>query len=362
MENRGSNSDYNSLARRIIDVRPKSVAGFVHPYENPNSGIGRMGTLILEEFVDNLTYQDVDALAMRLAGAHKVQHSLTKVVSCQLHGTVLSAFSNQPSALSKYRLARNISGACNEAMLWTSAIPTSPDMIIPPATFRILVAQALGNPLPGFQRVQHRRCLCGASLGHEGYHMLSCYRTYAHDKVVRVINDMCRSSKLASEVEPLNTMNGDRRPDILIPNLRSDGKSYLGDFASVDPTRISSIQLGWCTPGHAALQRAQEKRDSYHGFYDPSAFEMIPLIMETTGRMHVGFKRFLAEVATFASKHLPTGGVGEHRFRSRFLKYWKSRIVVTFLKALATSAAHSQQAITARASNNQMLTRVVDIF
>jgi hypothetical protein len=106
----------------------------------------------------------------------------------------------------------------------------------------------------------------------------------------------------------------------MIPNLLANGKAYLGDFASVDPARLTSIQSGWFTRGVAAVQRYQEKPHSYQGFYDPAVFEMVPLILESTGRMHPGFKRFFTEVATFASKHLPTGGVGEQRFRSRFLQ------------------------------------------
>ena len=210
--------------------------------------------------------------------------------------------------------------------------------------------------------IQHRRCNCRASLGFEGYHLLSCYRTYAHDKVVRAINDMCRASKLASEVEPMGQMSGDRRPDILIPNLRADSKAYLTDFASVDPARRASIQHSWFTPGHAASQRDQQKRESYDGQYNQVAFAMLPLVMETSGRMHVGLKRFFNEVAVFASTHLPSGSVGEHRFRSRFLQFWKTRIVVIFLKALATSALHSMQAITERMSTNRPTQRDWDIW
>ena len=218
------------------------------------------------------------------------------------------------------------------------------------------------SPLPGFTSIQHRRCNCRESLGHEGYHLLGCYRTYAHDKAVRAVNDMCRAAKLVSEVEPHGQMSGERRPDLLIPNLRADGKSYLADFASVDPVRQSSIEHAWCKAGYAANQRDQEKRTSYSGHYNPVAFTMLPLIVETTGRMHTGLRRFLTEVAIFASKYLPLGGVGEHRFKSRFLQFWKSRIVVTFLKALAASAMHSLRAIVERTSIYRPASRVLDIF
>jgi hypothetical protein len=169
-------------------------------------------------------------------------------------------------------------------------------------------------------------------------------------------------AKLASVVEPVGMMTGERRPDIAIPNLRADGKDYLGDFASVDPTRLSSIQSGWFTPGLAATEREREKMDSYNGCFNPSAFHLLPLIMETTGRMNPGFRRFFAEVATFASENLPTGGVGQQRFRARFIKFWKTRVVTTFLKSLAYSAAHMQQSIIARSVNNRVLTRDDDIF
>jgi hypothetical protein len=311
--------------------------------------------LSLAELVPLLSFQVVDSICMRMANTNKLQHLLSKITSCSLHGSVLSAISNPFTALSQYRVARHLSGGCNEAMLWTSAVPTSPDMIIAPAQFRILVAQALGNPLPGFALIQHSRCTCDKSLGHEGYHLLSCYRTYAHDKVVKVIQEMCRSTGLVSEVEPVGLMSGEHRPDIVVPNLRADGKSYLGDFASVDPVRRSSLPSSWYIPGFAANGRDQQKRQAYAGHFNEGAFEMLPLIMETTGRMHIGFRRFLAEVATFASKHLLTGGVGQHRFRSRFLKFWKTRIVATFLKALATSAMQTQQAIVDRSRRNRAI-------
>ena len=291
----------------------------------------------------------------------KLQHLLSKTVSCQLHGISLSAISTPFTALSQYRLARNLSSACNEAMLWTSAIPSSPDMVIQPALFRILVAHALGLPLPGFLTLRNRSC-SRASLGHEGYHLLACYRTFAHDRVVKVLNDMCRTAGLVSDVEPVAMMSGERRPDLLVSNLREDGKAYLADFASVDPIRQSSIQTSWFTPGVAAYEREQEKLESYHGQFDPAAFEMLPLAMETTGRMTPKFRRFLSEVASFASTHLETGGVGPHRFRARFLKFWKTRIMVTFLKSLARSAAETQQSILDRSVRSSMETPDINMF
>ena len=247
-------------------------------------------------------------------------------------------------------------------MSWTSAIRTSPDLVIPPAVFRTLVAHALGIPLPGFHNIQHRRCLCGTSLGYEGHHLLSCYRTYAHDNAVRVIHEMCRAAKLVSEVEPTGLLLGEHRPDLSIPNLRADGRTYLADFASVDPTRLSSIQAAWFTVGHAASQRDQEKRDAYVGIYNPTAYAVLPLVMETTGRMHHGLRQFVSEVAAFASKHLPRGGIGEKRFRSRFMQYWKAKVVVTFLKCLAKSAIHTYEAIVDRSVQNRHSTNFIDIF
>ena len=102
--------------------------------------------------------------------------------------------------------------------------------------------------------------------------------------------------------------------------------------------------------------------ESYHGHFDPTAFEMIPLAMETTGRMTPKFRQFLSEVATYASTHLETGGVGPHRFRARFLKFWKTKLMVTFLKSLARSAAETQQAILDRSVRNTMETRDFNMF
>ena len=140
-------------------------------------------------------------------------------------------------------------------------------------------------------------------------------------------------------------------------NLNSGAKIISTEYYDVIPYYTSPYYTS-----NSANQRDQEKRDSYHDHYNPVAFTMIPLVMETTGRMHVGLKRFFKEVAIFASKHLPSGGVSEHRFRSRFLQFWKSRVVVIFLKALATSAMHSIQAITERSSNNRPTQRDWDIW
>jgi hypothetical protein len=331
------NSRWSALTQRLTKIFPSRES---------------WSTLTFEEFTNVLTPQVVDKACRRMGREGKLQHLLSKTVSCQLHGISLSAISTP----------FNLSSACNEAMLWTSAIPTSPDMVIQPALFRILVAHALGLPLPGFLTLRNRTCSCRASLGHEGYHLLACYRTFAHDRVVRVLNDMCRTAGLVSDVEPVGMMSGERRPDLLVSNLREDGKAYLADFASVDPIRQSSIETSWFTPGVAAYEREQEKLESYHGHFDPTAFEMIPLAMETTGRMTPKFRQFLSEVATYASTHLETGGVGPHRFRARFLKFWKTKLMVTFLKSLARSAAETQQAILDRSVRNTMETRDFNMF
>ena len=99
------------------------------------------------------------------------------------------------------------------------------------------------------------------------------------------------------------------------------------------------------TPASAILQREQEKLNSYQGQFSVTHYAFSPLVMELSGRMSGKLKAFFKEVSTFASKHLPTGGVGQRRFRSRFGYFWKTRLNVVYLKALASPAMRTQQVI-----------------
>jgi hypothetical protein len=116
----------------------------------------------------------------------------------------------------------------------------------------------------------------------------------------------------------------------------------------VDPTREASISLSWSTSGAAIEQREQEKTNAYQGQFNPAHYSFVPLVMELSGRMSYRMKAFIKDVAAFASRHLPDGGVGQKRFRSRFGYVWKSKLNVIFLKTLASSALHAHQAILER--------------
>ena len=297
-----------------------------------------------------------------LSSIKSLQHLLTKLVHTDLYDAILRTISQPNTVVSRYQSSRFLSQVTSEAMLRASVIPSSKELVIPAGIFRILFASAVGLPLPGFSRFCHASCSCGASLGNEGYHLLSCYRTYAHDRIVRRLNAMCRQANISSEVEPVGVLSGERRPDLLAPNLHSSGATYLLDFATVDPTRSSSIGESWYSPGVAAIQRENEKIHSYDGHFDSSGNIFIPLAIEISGRMAPKFKQFIREVASHASRHLPTGGVGKRRFLSRFSYFWKSSINVEYLKSLAYSALQTQRQIVDRLPNNQVILFSQDIF
>ena len=125
---------------------------------------------------------------------------------------------------------------------------------------------------------------------------------------------------------------------------------------------VTTTTLLFDYPNFSHFSPTFENCPNFQGFYNPAAYELIPCIMETSGRMNPAFKRLLGEVATFASRHLPTGGVGQQRFRARFLKFWKSKLTVTFLGSLGRSAMRTQRDMLERLPNNSSVSRIVDIF
>ena len=324
----------------VLRIRQDSVSDLMKIL----SPAGLTMSISSQDFEERLNAH-FNQVAETLTTVDKLQHRLSRHVSSKLYVSILRTLSSTNDVLSKYRLARFLSQASSECMMWCGAIPTSSELVIPPAAMNILLRFSVGLPLPGFSRIQHSQCSCNQSLGHEGYHLLSCYRTLAHDKAVRVIHSMCRASKLASEVEPVGILHGERRPDVLVSNLSPSGSSTILDFATVDPTRETSLMSSWCTPGAAILQREHEKFNSYQNQYNVAHYSFIPLVMELSGKMSTRLKAFIQEVAAFASRHLPTGGIGQRRFRSRFCFFWRTRINVVYLKALASSALSTQQQI-----------------
>ena len=333
----GISAPLHPLVNRISHSMVKEITYLL-------SQAGVTSILPFDEFAAQVT-SNLREVAIFLSGIHKLQHRLTRQVQSSLFVSVLRTLSTENDVLSRFRLARFLSQASSECMLWCGALPTSSELVIPPGAMSILLRFYVGLPLPGFSRIQFSQCTCSQSLGHEGYHLLSCYRTFAHDKAVRVLHSMCRTSKLASEVEPVGILHGERRPDLLVSNLLPNGMATILDFATVDPTREASINSSWSSPGAAILQREQEKYNSYQNQYNLVHYAFSPLVMELSGRMSQKMKSFMRDVSSFASRHLPDGGVGQRRFRSRFGYIWKTKLNVVYLKALASSALHTQQQI-----------------
>ena len=61
-------------------------------------------------------------------------------------------------------------------------------------------------------------------------------RTYAHDKLKVQLSKFCSSASAYPTIEPMNVYNG-VRPDLSVPDVHPDGKTFLVDVTTADASR-----------------------------------------------------------------------------------------------------------------------------
>ena len=149
-----------------------------------------------------------------------------------------------------------------------------------------------------------RKCVCGKPLTNG--HVLGCKRLssriWRHDLIVQVVYDYIRKMGIAARKEVMINPSKDWRVDVL---AHIDGVTYWLDVNITEPSSPSFLAMGsGARPGVAARFAEKRKFSQWNRRSPGPDVKILPLVMETSGRLGGHFKKFLKLVAESAeSKH-----------------------------------------------------------
>ena len=189
----------------------------------------------------------------------------------------------QQSAADDLTKARLIAVSCLESGAWLNALPISSVSVrMDDEVVRIAVGLRLGLPLCH----PHLCSGCGAEVGEDGIHGLSCRYSKGRHSRHAALNDIIKRSldaaKIPSHLEPLGLYRSDgKRPDgaSVVPWQR--GKILVWDVTCSDSLAPSLRVIAIREPGAVAAPAEHRKRSKYSHLNATHHF--IPIAVDTLG-------------------------------------------------------------------------------
>jgi len=178
---------------------------------------------------------------------------------------------------------------------WLNALPLSAvGLKLDDKSVSVSVGLRLGAPI-----VAAHRCRCGAAVGVDGRHGLSCRRSggrlMRHNQLNDLVQKALQAAKIPAKKEPSGISRSDgKRPDgiSLIPWRR--GKCLAWDVTCPDTFASSHVKRSAAAVASAADQAESNKRIKYRALED--MFHFVPIAIETTGVMGAEARSFLADL------------------------------------------------------------------
>ena len=218
----------------------------------------------------------------------------------------------QQSAADDLTKARLLAVSCPVSGAWLNALPiSSMGLRMDDEVVRIAVGLRLGVPLCH----RHLCSGCGAEVGEDGIHGLSCRYSKGRHSRHAALNDIVHSldaAKIPSHLEPLGLYRSDGKcPDgaSVVPWQR--GKILVWDVTCSDSLAPSLRDIAIREPGAVAAAAEHRKRSKYSHLNATHHF--IPIAVETLGALGEDAHSFFWDLA----KRLET--VNENRRSHQFL-------------------------------------------
>ena len=226
------------------------------------------------------------------------------------------------------------------------AMPTEPALRLTNEDFQISIARRLLLPLT-CNCDSHRCPICHSEakkVDRFGDHALCCFkdgnrpRTHAwHDPVYGTWHQMFKAAGFSSVSDDAHKCSNalmsdsEKRPDILLRNRHPGGADIFVDLITCVPGKADIVAKAAATPGAAAAAGHAKKYNAWHAHCIAQGDVIIPLAMETGGRICEGGASLLDDAAN------ATGGTKGEKLA--FLTYWRQRIAISNLKGVARAIA-----------------------
>jgi hypothetical protein len=207
--------------------------------------------------------------------------------------------------------ARIRSAACGPASAWLTALPTAPTLRLNDGEFLAAGRHLLGLGMNTVVDVPP--CLCTSGDSTTPDHALSCKHnagvaSMRHDILVSTWRRAIHRAGCATSVEPpynslaaagAQGVAGLRRGDIL--TVWPDGRVRVMDCVVTHPAAASFVHDAAEVAGSAAAKAELRKQRAFDEFGEGSAYDFIPLAVESFGRMGSAASRFLSELGDLAA-------------------------------------------------------------
>ena len=249
----------------------------------------------------------------------------------------------------RHAAARMRSAASGPASAWITALPGSPATRLTDGHFLLAGRHLLGLGMS--TQLQPPPCHCGAASSHAPDHAMACkYNAGAkmmrHNTLTPVWRRIAQYAGCTTSLEPpynhLATTpadrdaTGQRRGDILA--IMPDSRIVVLDYVVTHPAATSYVAEASRETGSAARKAERRKQRNFEAFSDGSAFEFVPLAMESYGRMGLAASRFLSELGSIAAAN---GNVS----KAAFVRYARQQLSCALCKGNAGVYAASLYSI-----------------
>ena len=239
-----------------------------------------------------------------------VQKSVSRLVGDRLGAAFLEAC-DTTTADGRRAAARIRSASCGPASAWLTALPTAPTLRLSNGEFFAAGRHLLGLGVTTAVDVPPCHCTAGDSTTPD--HALSCNRnageaSMRHNYWVSAWRHAIHRAGCASSVEPQYSslaaagaqgVAGLRRGDIL--TVWPDGRVRVMDCVVTHPVAASFVRDAAEVAGSAAAKAELRKQRAFEEFGEGSAYDFIPLAVESFGRMGSAASRFLSELGDLAA-------------------------------------------------------------
>jgi hypothetical protein len=227
---------------------------------------------------------------------------------------------------------------------WLECCPKSPALEFTPKQFIALMFYRFFLPSPCI--IAGTRCSCKNSpvLDAHGVHLTTAcgkdgFRHRTHDSVVHAIATLTRTCGIMTKKEEFRCFqeavpDSDKRPDLSFANAPGRSRKLVTDLRITCPYPngpTSSLSVAAARrEGRAADQAYAAKMRIYGNLSLQNNLEFLPMIIESTGRMHPHLIQFIDSVLMEKSQ-------GDPVLKGKLRRYWYSHISCSVQRALAES-------------------------
>lgn len=234
-----------------------------------------------------------------------VQKAVSRVVGDRAGADMLEACDTN-TVEGQRDAARLRSASTGTSSGWLTALPMWSALRLTNAEFRMAARHRLGLGVPSLIDIPPCTCSTGDSTTPD--HALSCKHNAGkaivrHDIWASAWRHAIRRAGCASSAEPLYSSlvapgaqgaATQRRGDILV--VWPDGGVRILDCVITHPAAASYVRDAAEAGGSAAAKAEARKRADFAEVGEGSAFDFVPLAVESYGRMGVAASRFLSEL------------------------------------------------------------------